>query len=397
MDNPKLPLELIDEILKHLDAISLARSRQVCRSWRDLHSQRKYNLVWRNACFREIGEDVLIELRGSNADLSASSDMDWEDLYKEWYRSRHIGEWPSVITELRGHTGPVWDVKFSGDRVISCGQDFTIRIWDTWTTQCISTILGHRNSICSIALRISLSKPSGATNSPHDLLVSGSRDCSVKVWDLNSLLLAPYQPPTSSSCLVTFHGHTACVNCVAVDSNLVASASDDCSVRVWDLTTGQCHYVLRGLENWVKFVRLWKQELLLCVTDSNFLHIRYLVNIDPQGQAHDTKPYSSVLLQDESADSSLVILGAVLRGKTVLVLTQNDGLFVWENGSQCSILQNVTLNGHNANNIPRGECLAMRGALVAIGTRSGAVYIYHIDGKWKNQVKGGNIKFYTIN
>ena len=30
----------------------------------------------------------------------------------------------------------------------------------------------------------------------------------------------------------------------------------------------------------------------------------------------------------------------------------------------------------------------MRGALVAIGTRSGAVYIYHIDGKWKNQVKG---------
>lgn len=36
-----------------------------------------------------------------------------------------------------------------------------------------------------------------------------------------------------------------------------------------------------------------------------------------------------MLLQDESADSSLVILGAVLRGKTVLVLTQNDGLFVW--------------------------------------------------------------------
>ena len=46
-------------------------------------------------------------------------------------------------------------------------------------------------------------------------------------------------------------------------------------------------------------------------------------------QAHDNKPYSSVLLQDESADSSLVMLGAILRGKTVLVLTQNDGLFVW--------------------------------------------------------------------
>ena len=59
-----------------------------------------------------------------------------------------------------------------------------------------------------------------------------------------------------------------------------------------------------------------------------------------------------------------------------------------ENESDCSIVQNLTLNGQNANDIPRGECLAMRGALVAIGTRSGAVYIYHIDGKWKNQVKG---------
>lgn len=29
----------------------------------------------------------------------------------------------------------------------------------------------------------------------------------------------------------------------------------------------------------------------------------------------------------------------------------------------------------------------MHGALVAIGTRSGAVYIYHLDGDWKDQVR----------
>lgn len=60
----------------------------------------------------------------------------------------------------------------------------------------------------------------------------------------------------------------------------------------------------------------------------------------PDRQAHDNKPYSSVSLQDESADSSLVILGAVLRGKTVLVLTQNDGLFVWY------VLQHVYSNNN---------------------------------------------------
>ena len=62
---------------------------------------------------------------------------------------------------------------------------------------------------------------------PHDLIVSGSKDCSVKVWDLK----------TSNASLLTLHGHTACVNCVAVESNIAASASDDCSIRAWDIST----------------------------------------------------------------------------------------------------------------------------------------------------------------
>ena len=110
----ELPLELIDEILKRLDAVSLAKSRQVCRLWRSLHSQPKYKLVWRSACYRDIGGDVLIELTkgiaavfGDKAPstLSSTDSIDWEAIYKEWYRSRHIGKWPSMVTELEGHRG----------------------------------------------------------------------------------------------------------------------------------------------------------------------------------------------------------------------------------------------------------------------------------------------------
>ena len=63
---------------------------------------------------------------------------------------------------------------------------------------------------------------------PHDLIVSGSKDCSVKVWNMTD--------PTATAVL-TCHGHAACVNCVAVRENIAASASDDCSVRVWDIVT----------------------------------------------------------------------------------------------------------------------------------------------------------------
>ena len=63
---------------------------------------------------------------------------------------------------------------------------------------------------------------------PHDLVVSGSKDCSVRVWTMN-------QPCVTA--VLTCLGHTACVNCVAVRENIAASAADDCSVRVWDIIT----------------------------------------------------------------------------------------------------------------------------------------------------------------
>ena len=51
-----------------------------------------------------------------------------------------------------------------------------------------------------------------------------------------------------------------------------------------------------------------------------------------------------------------------------------------------NIVRNFSLIGSHSNSVQRGECLAMHGALVAVGTRSGAVYVYHLDGNWENQV-----------
>lgn len=63
---------------------------------------------------------------------------------------------------------------------------------------------------------------------PHDLIISGSKDRSVKVWNMKN---------PSATAVLTCHGHSACVNCVAVRENIAASASDDCSFRVWDIVT----------------------------------------------------------------------------------------------------------------------------------------------------------------
>ena len=119
MDLSELPPELIDKILRHLDAISLAKSRQVCRLWRSLHNNPKFKVLWKRACIEDIPQDVLTELtRGRKHHFFAEysnevnksvekeeSDIDWKDVYQEWYRSRHIGKWPCLINELIGHKG----------------------------------------------------------------------------------------------------------------------------------------------------------------------------------------------------------------------------------------------------------------------------------------------------
>ena len=37
--------------------------------------------------------------------------------------------------------------------MITCGEDGTIRVWDSWTNHCITAVLAHVDAVCSIALR----------------------------------------------------------------------------------------------------------------------------------------------------------------------------------------------------------------------------------------------------
>jgi F-box and WD-40 domain protein CDC4 len=83
--------------------------------------------------------------------------------------------------------------------------------------------------------------------------VSGSRDSSLKVWDVQK-----------GELMHTLAGHQHSVRCIEVAGNQVASGSYDCTCRVslpwrfcfskadcryeqiWDLDTGECLQVLRG-------------------------------------------------------------------------------------------------------------------------------------------------------
>jgi hypothetical protein len=107
----ELPFELVDKVFGFLDGLSLAKSKQVCCRWRDLHIEHNYDLLWRKACLTEIPIDVLIEIPGYSKkeflehleQNDTKLSMNWKEVYKEWYRSRFIGKWPTMCQELKGH------------------------------------------------------------------------------------------------------------------------------------------------------------------------------------------------------------------------------------------------------------------------------------------------------
>lgn len=115
-----LPNELIDKILSYLDGPSLARSVCVCRTWRGLHEQNHYNSLWKHICLTDFAPEALSDITGYSLNKSRNNldcelvkkenllnlqNVNWKEVYKECYRSWFIGKWPSLGTELKGHSG----------------------------------------------------------------------------------------------------------------------------------------------------------------------------------------------------------------------------------------------------------------------------------------------------
>ncbi|CAB3377762.1 Hypothetical predicted protein [Cloeon dipterum] len=109
------------------------------------------------------------------------------------------------------HYDGVQSLTLSRDTLFSGSRDFSIKKWDLGRRECVQSINGaHKDWVCGLALL-------------HDgLLVSGCRGGVLKLWATESCLP-----------LGEIKAHNSPINAVATNSNCIFSASNDQMVKIW--------------------------------------------------------------------------------------------------------------------------------------------------------------------
>ena len=106
-----------------------------------------------------------------------------------------------------------------------------IQIWNVTSGECIRKLAKHRNGVTDMRSV----KQAGAT-----YLISGSSDTTLRVWNV-----------MSGVCERTLTGHTDSVTAVEIVGRVLASASRDLSVRLWQLDTFALIKEFQAHSSWI--------------------------------------------------------------------------------------------------------------------------------------------------
>jgi WD40 repeat protein len=134
-----------------------------------------------------------------------------------------------------------------GDWLTTGSSDGIVRIWDVVTGQERATLNGHRGPPATYVERTA-TVTSVAVVTNGSWIASGSDDKTVRIWDVKT-----------GQARAVLEGHSGTVRAVAVspDGSWIASGSDDGSVRVWDMRTCQEQAALKGHNDQFDFRPVW--------------------------------------------------------------------------------------------------------------------------------------------
>ena len=203
------------------------------------------------------------------------------------------------------------------------------------------------------------------------LLASGSDDKTVRLWDTTSGMLKQ-----------TLEGHTSWILAVAFspDSQLLASGSNDKTVQLWDTETGAIHRIIKGHKSWVLSVAFSPDgQLLASSSYDKTVHIWDTETgvLQETLSTDDVVFYLEFLLDSPHLSTNLGFLDIQSRPSSPILNSPitNSRIFLQPNNW-------ILLNGEQVLWLPpdaRPSCWAIRANMLALGHSSGCISFIGFD------------------
>lgn len=227
------------------------------------------NFEPRRILFQAHGEQVITCLQFDADRIVAGADDKLVNVFET--------ETGKLLCTLEGHEGGVWGLKYVGNTLVTASTDKTLRVWDLRSQRCTHILTGHESTVR--CMEIIEPVKVGVDERGHDIifpklpiLVSGSRDNNLHLWDLSMVkddpdmnaiygltytqeeidaAASPDGQPIRLDCdsspyfLGKLCGHTSLVRSVLVYGKIVVSGSYDTTVRVWDVEKRELIHELR--------------------------------------------------------------------------------------------------------------------------------------------------------
>ncbi|UNI14044.1 pre-mRNA cleavage and polyadenylation factor (CPF) complex subunit [Purpureocillium takamizusanense] len=184
------------------------------------------------------------------------------------------------VQSIAAHSDPIRDLAFSPNdsKFVSASDDSTLKVFDFAMGQMESKLEGHGWDAKTVDW-----------HPTKGLLVSGSKDHLVKLWD-----------PRTSRCLTTLHGHKSTITKVMfekVRGMCLATSARDQTARVFDLRMMRDICLLKGHEKDISTLTFHPIHPNLLTTgglDGSLFHYLLDTPNPPPGQALTVAPYDSM-------------------------------------------------------------------------------------------------------
>ncbi|CAG8522592.1 14964_t:CDS:2 [Cetraspora pellucida] len=241
-----LPEELSIQILCFLSVKSLMQCQLVCKRWRNFAND---PIIWKRKCLELAYHDI-------NPIKSPSNPVLWYSLYRKFFKREN--NWGSgrvqTVDYLKGHSSRIFFVAIKDGMAVSLAWDRSMRFWDVEQGLCLSVIsLNHmaeevdflpKKWVVAVSFRMEFihvynlregnSKvvlvshkrvPLHCVNIGEEILVSGSDDGIINVWDWRSTKLLTY-----------FETRGGVLYVKVVNSSTIVSLHNDGIIQVFSVT-----------------------------------------------------------------------------------------------------------------------------------------------------------------